>query len=113
MPRRGWCQDRAGRAVRPPAASGGFVGAGIDCGLRAIDGGPPTLPPLSAHARVRLSGGASEMRQGSLPPPCPRGRAGVGAGISILLAIGLTLCMASPALAQATDQQMTVLHLSQ
>ena len=37
----------------------------------------------------------------------------MGAGISILLAIGLTLCMASPALAQATDQQMTVLHLSQ
>ena len=28
-----------------------------------------TLPPLSAHACVRLSGGASPMRQGPLPLP--------------------------------------------
>jgi hypothetical protein len=37
---------------------------------------PLTLPPLSAHAWVRLSGGASPMRQGSLPLP-PKGRRGV------------------------------------
>ena len=34
-----------------------------------------TLPPLSAHACVRLSGDASPMRQGPLPLP-PEGRRG-------------------------------------
>src|SRR6266446_8732786 len=34
-----------------------------------------TLPPLSAHACVRLSDGASPMRQGPLPLP-PEGRRG-------------------------------------
>ena len=35
-----------------------------------------TLPPLSAHARVRLSGGASPMRQGPLPLPLKAGLSG-------------------------------------
>ena len=34
-----------------------------------------TLPPLSAHACVRLSDGASPMREGPLPLP-PEGRSG-------------------------------------
>src|SRR6266436_6207342 len=38
---------------------------------------PLTLPPLSAHACVRLSDGASPMRQGSLPLPARGERAGV------------------------------------
>src|SRR5438552_2552989 len=35
---------------------------------------PLTLPPLSAHACVRLPGGAFAMRQGSLPLPAHAGR---------------------------------------
>src|ERR1700730_15102331 len=38
---------------------------------------PLTLPPLSAHACVRLSDGASLMRQGSLPLPA----SGEGEGV--------------------------------
>ncbi len=41
---------------------------------------PLTLPPLSAHACVRLSGGASWMRQGSLPLPARGERAGMRGG---------------------------------
>ena len=46
---------------------------GVDEPVRGI--AHLTLPPLSAHACVRLSGGASPMRQGPLPLP-PDGRRG-------------------------------------
>jgi uncharacterized protein len=52
----------------------------------------------------------------SLPPPWPRGKEGVGTGrvrSSILVAITLALCVSGTAFAQTTDQQATVLHLSQ
>src|SRR5882724_10044645 len=65
----------AARAVSLSAPGGG-EGRGEVEESRAVAEAHLTLPPLSAHACVRLSGGASPMRQGPLPLP-PEGRRGV------------------------------------
>src|SRR4029077_295860 len=57
------------------SAPGGGEGRGEVGDSGALADAHLTLPPPTAHARVRLSGGASPRRQGPLPPP-PEGRRG-------------------------------------
>src|SRR5947209_5103090 len=54
-----------------PRRPGGEGGSGPDQPVRGT--AHLTLPPLSAHACVRLSGGASPMRQGSSLSPLKGG----------------------------------------
>jgi len=59
---------------------------------------PLTLLPLSAHACVHLSGGASSMRQGSLPLAARGERAGVrGLPLAIFLIAAVTAARPAPA----------------